>query len=325
MLTAIVVPSCREDQIQEFVRSWDSAFAREDVRLYIVEDAGARSFRLDCVTTAQVTHLCWSDAPPGMLDCISVRSPGCRQIGFWKAYHDGCELLITLDDDVRPAPGSDLIVEFSQVLNEGLPLWIDPLLNYRSRGFPTANLGRIRTDFHVGCFLGVPDVDAKTQLLHERDFIRVPPRYLPRPTVVPPGFLIPVNGGVAGWRRELTPFIHYTLWDRNLRYRRFDDIWMGVILKHMLDLSGLRMSFGPPSVRHCRASDARQNLEYERAGGEWNERFWELLRRAIDGARDSGRYALEEALALVVRCLMAMDNPWARREGEALLRWRGYF
>ncbi len=307
------------------MQAWDGAFSRDGVRLYIVEDAAERTFRLDGAATARFTHLCWSDAPPGMLDCIDVRSPGCRQIGFWQAYRDGCDVLITLDDDVRPAPGSDLIGEFSQVLLEGIPLWIDPLLNYRSRGFPTGNPGRIRTDFHVGCFLGVPDVDAETQLRHARDFPGDPPRYLPRPFVVPPGFLIPVNGGIAGWRRELTPYVHYTLWDPSQGYRRFDDIWMGVILKHLLDLAGLRLSCGPPSVQHNRASDARKNLEYERAGKQWNERFWALLRTAVDAARGSGSFTVQEAHELVARCLLAMDNSWAHREGEALLRWRSFF
>lgn len=322
---AVVVPSCREAELLRFVEAWRVEFVRHGASIYVVEDAGEPSFPLPRVRGLPIKHLSWKDAPPGMLECINVRSPCCRQIGFWKAWHDGCDVVVTLDDDVRPAAGTDLLGEFEHIFSEGVPLWIDPLLNYRSRGYPVLNPGRVSIDFHVGCFLGVPDVDAETQLRHEVDFQSVPPRYLDRPTVVPPGFLVPVNGGIAGWRRDLTPYVHFTLWDEQQGYRRFEDIWMGVILKHVFDASGLRMSFGPPFVEHRRASDARKNLKHEKAGKRWNESFWEILRQGLNGLQGPGPASIDESSEQVIRCLLSMDNSWARREGEALQRWRAFF
>ena len=33
----------------------------------------------------------------------------------------------------------------------------------------------------------------------------------------------------------MTPYVHWTLWCTESGYRRFDDIWMGVIVKRLLD------------------------------------------------------------------------------------------
>jgi hypothetical protein len=321
MRIACIVPSCREAQLSAFVEAWRPELAAADVRLYVVEDAPARSFRLD----AAVTHLCWADAPPGMLDCISVRSPGCRQIGFWRAHEDGADVVVTLDDDVRPIAGERVFERFAEILAGGLPVWVDPMLNYRSRGYPTGNVGRLQTDFHVGTFFGVPDVDGETQLAQQAEFAARPPQYVERPTIVPAGQLLPVNGGICGWRRELTPYVHYTVWDPDLDYRRFDDIWMGIVLKLALDLSGRRLSCGPPGVLHERASDARRNAELERSAKAWNERFWEALAAAVARRAPSGPIDLDAAWHVVADALEQIGNAWAEREAAAMRRWRMFF
>lgn len=327
MRVACVVPSCREAQVLEFVRTWQSQLATSLVRLYVVEDGPARSFRFGA-SAGTLTHLSWADAPDGMLDCISVRSPGCRQIGFWHAYHDGADVIVTLDDDVRPE-GEELFVRFVEILDGGLPLWVDPMVNYRSRGYPTTNTGRLPVAFHVGTFAGIPDVDGETQLAVEARFTTEPPRYVPRPTIVPAGQLLPVNGGICGWRRELTPFVHYTVWAPEQDYRRFDDIWMGIILKQVLDLTGRHLSYGPPGVRHERASDARQNAQLERTAKGWNERFWEQLlanvATQVAARPPATTMTLDAAWELLAAALSDIDNPWAASEAAAMRRWRTFF
>ncbi len=264
---ALVVPTIREDQIREFLGAWWQQLHEAHVGVYVVEDNERRSFDLGVGSLgsgvgthdmARVHHLCWDDAPDGMLDCINVRSPGCRQIGLWKAYHDGCDVLVSLDDDVRPATGRNLFHEFCDILANGVPVWVDPLLNYRSRGYPTTNVGTVPVAFHSGSFLSIPDVDGETQLKYEEEFAINPPQYVPRATIVPKGQLIPVNGGICGWRSEITPFVHYTVWNKELGYRRFDDIWMGIIVKRLLDHCGLHMGYGQTFVNHIRASSAEK-------------------------------------------------------------------
>ncbi len=325
MVIGCVVPSCREEQAVAFVREWMPELGGQGARLYVVEDGPSRSFHLGPHGSDDLAHLCWADAPAGMLDCITVRSPGCRQIGLWQAYRDGCDIIVTLDDDVRPMAGERLVERFAGILSAGLAVWVDPLENYRSRGYPYRNTGRMPVAFHVGTFFGLPDVDGETQLRHQAEFAGRPPEYVRRPTIVPPGQLVPVNGGICGWQRALTPYVHYTLWDPDLGYRRFDDIWMGIILKHMLDLAGLRMSYGPPGAVHDRASDARRNAVLECDAREWNEQFWEVLANAVDRCRPAGRLALDDAWAAVIEALERTGNAWAAREAAAMRAWRTFF
>jgi len=308
-----------------WLKAWTPECRDRGVRMYLVEDGPTRSFDLPRDTDAGMQHLCWDDAPPGMLDCITIRSPGCRQIGCWKAYQDGCDVIVTLDDDVRPMAGTSLFDGFADVLDGGVAVWIDPLHNYRSRGYPVRNTGRVSVAFHVGSFFGIPDVDGETQITHQAEFATRPPEYVRRPTVVAPGQVIPVNGGICGWQRALTPYVHYTLWDAELGYRRFDDIWMGIILKQILDLAGMRMSYGPPGALHVRASDAARNAVFEQNGKAWNETFWEVLDRAVNTGRRDGPRSLDQACTEVTAALDTMGNPWAAREAAALRAWRRLF
>jgi len=323
--TALVVPSIREAQVVEFLTAWHKELASQSIKVYLVEDSAEPSFQLNIPSDIDFRHLTWRDAPKGMLDCITVKSPGCRQIGFWAAYQDGCDPIITLDDDVRPHASAGLFAKFKDILLNGIPVWVDPLINYRSRGYPIENIGRTDTVFHVGCFLGIPDVDGETQLAHAEDFVTNLPAYIPRPTILPAGQLIPVNGGICGWRRALTPYIHYTIWYPELKYRRFDDIWMGIILKRLLDLSGLNMSYGPPYAEHIRASEASQNAEYEKAGKVWNESFWQEFDEAIMASTDIDAISLDANFKLLAEVLQSMDNRWAKAEGAAMIKWRQFF
>jgi len=326
---ALVIPTIREHEIKKFLETWRDQIAESETHVYIVEDNREKTFNLknvfDLYEGNNIEHLCHSDAPESVLDSINLKSPCCRQIGFWKAYYDGFEIIITLDDDVRPIDGSNIFLEYYEILINGVPLWVDPLLNYRSRGYPIRNVGRVAVSFHVGSFMGVPDVDGKTQLQYENRFITDPPKYIPRATIVPRGQLIPVNGGICGWKREVTPFIHYTVWDERLGYRRFDDIWMGVILKSIFDYTGIRMSYGQTFVNHIRASDANKNIEYEKNGIEWNEEFWEILDSRIKQNIDGLQQSPTTVYLAIAKSLKDIDNSWAHKEGECMEKWINNF
>lgn len=322
---ALVVPSNREDQAVDFLKAWRNQIKSADVVTYLVEDNEEETFTLDAFHGRDFHHLSWRSVPQSLLDCISLNSPGCRQIGFFIAFEDGCEIIVTLDDDVRPVDGSNVFTSFSEILSDGVQVWVDPLLNYRSRGYPFKNTGTIPVSFHVGSFLGVPDVDGETQLRFSSDFAKYPPQYIPRPTIVPAGQLLPVNGGMCGWRRELTPYVHYTLWNPELSYRRFDDIWMGIILKRFLDLTGMNMSYGTPYVAHIRASNAKHNMVLEKEGRCWNETFWQYFDRELEMIDKSRNHELENAFQIVVEALFRIDNQWSREEAEAMVKWRSFF
>ncbi len=125
--------------------------------------------------------------------------------------------------------------------------------------------------------------------------------------------------------RELTPYVHYTMWSDELNYRRFGDIWMGIILKKILDHCGLRMSYGQTFVNHIRASDAKANSELEREAKAWNEVFWELLDCRLKKSLSNTKRTLTNTYVTVANTLIKMNNAWAREEGTAMLKWLSFF
>lgn len=327
---ALVVPTIREDQIKQFLIAWSQEISEAGVQVYVVEDNAQKIFSLADAPDHQlqdlnVVHMCHADAPDGMLECVNVKSPCCRQIGFYRAFLDDNEVIVTIDDDVRPVGDTNLFTEYYTILKRGVPLWVDPLLNYRSRGYPVENVGNVKVVFHVGSFLKIPDVDGQTQLEYEGKFATHPPRYIPRATIVPLGQLIPVNGGICGFVRELTPYVHYTNWSDELGYRRFDDIWMGIILKRVLDNCGLSMSYGQAFVNHIRASNAERNTKLERKGKAWNEVFWERLDRKLEKSLSNTARTLRSTYTTVAETLTDMKNNWAQEEGTAMVKWLSFF
>lgn len=319
---ALVIPTIREKQITEFLQAWSSEILKNNVKTYIVEDNAQKEFSLkDFEESLGIIHLSHADASEELKSVISLKSPGCRQIGFFEAFKSDHEILITLDDDVRPIPESRFFENYYSILTKGIPEWVDPLLNYRSRGYPVENTGHIKIDFHIGSFMGVPDVDGETQLAEEDNFSSKPPEYQSKAILVPEGQFIPVNGGICGWRMELTPFIHYAIWSEELSYKRFDDIWMGVILKLWLDACGLKMSYGPPFVNHIRASDPLKNRELEQNGKIWNEVFWQILKNKFYEFRNISEKDKEKNLEYIIRSLESIDNAWSQAEAKALRKW----
>ncbi len=322
---ALVVPTIREEQILLFIDSWEEQLKEAKVKFYIVEDNERPSFNINIDKNSNIEHLTWSDAPSELLSCINVKSPCCRQIGFWKAYNDGFDVIITLDDDTRPVAGKNLFNQFAQILLNGIPVWVDPMINYRSRGYPEKNTGNMPIHFHIGSFLSIPDVDGETQLKYQNEFNSNPPQYMPRVTLLSNKQLIPVNGGICGFRKEMVPFIHYTLWNKELKYRRFDDIWMGIILKRFFDLTNFNMSYGPPFVNHIRASDPNKNILYEVEGKKWNEDFWiqfdKKLEQYVKGIDRTPDFIYEQ----ICLSLESMGNNWAVEEGIAMRMWKKLF
>ena len=85
------------------------------------------------------------------------------------------------------------------------------------------------------------------------------------------------------------------------------------------------MSYGPPFVRHDRASDAKRNRAYEVEGKHWNEDFWQIFDGELSKTDLAGAVDRDLVLRRVCDSLTQIDNLWAKQEGEAMALWRGLF
>lgn len=278
---AIVLPTNRPEQIPDWIDSWRPELSRPKVDLYVVEDNATRSISLP----SGVKHFCYDDfeelPDPGIIpkhtDCV-------RSFGFWRAYQDGAEVIMSFDDDVIPCGGQSPVDR--HILNLSLatlsPGWTNTLSGAVPRGVPFESTERIsKTMLSHGTWNTVPDFDAITQLVGKRTMFDWEPR---KDLQVPVGSYFPMCGMNIAFRRELTPAMYFLLMGPDYPFDRWGDIWAGLMAKKICDYLGYGVKSGDPILEHKRASNVWANLKKESPGYPVNEELW----RRIDAVRLNG-------------------------------------
>ena len=87
---AVVVPTIRPDLMEDFMVEWADDLASADAKLYVVQDN-------------QVTWDRMREELGEAAEIISTQSDGIRCYGFLQALRDGADVILSLDDDVRPS------------------------------------------------------------------------------------------------------------------------------------------------------------------------------------------------------------------------------
>lgn len=287
MDVAIVVPTIREDSIKKFLDTW--RFDEAGAAVYIVEDNPTATFDLGAVRW--YGHFSWQDIKSDLGKdewIISRRSAAVRCYGFLKAYQDGADVIITLDDDCLPLdylddPTGFFIRKHLEALARKHPRWVSTIEGpYQARGVPYRNTGITETVLNMGGWTNVPDFDAITELASRgaRDIL------MNRLRPVPPSTYFPMCSMNLAFKRQAMPLIYFPLMSQDHQgepwpFDRFDDIWCGVLAKKVCDHLHWAVSAGLPMVRHTRASNVWANLRKEASALEVNENFWQWIDEAI--------------------------------------------
>jgi reversibly glycosylated polypeptide/UDP-arabinopyranose mutase len=275
--TMLVVPTCRPGSLREFLTAWKGKGGWDAI--CIIEDAPKRSdevaeiLRLSSLINTQ--HYSHKEISEILLEnswIISKKDSACRNFGLLCAYWQGMDV-ITLDDDCFPSNEEDLVYAHQQSMRH--KEWVDSIPDQPMRGKPYKNLGNIHSAVNVGLWTKNPDLDAPHQLVEEYDPLFMPP---PGNRIIPQGQYVPVCGMNLYIRHAAIPLFYFALMGEGQPYRRFDDIWGGIIAKRILDALGWHMSVGEPFVEHRRASDPFTNLVKEAPGIAANEKFWEIIK-----------------------------------------------
>lgn len=268
---AVVVPTCRDQQIGSFMAAWDSQFRKHNATVLIVRDdtQSGDIYRWQDGVTYLVSD---EDHSLGNYKGIVARkSPACRCLGFAYIAKNlpDAEYIVTLDDDVEP--DGDTIGDHVAALGMRAPTsWLSTVVKGpHMRGFPYEVRSESPVMVSHGVWQNIPDLDAPTQLVigdkPEVEFYR---------GVIPKGTYFPVCGMNIAFRRDVLP---YSLWCPAKRLRgaeRFDDIWMGIYLLRELWNQGWAMVTGYASCVHTRLSNTLKNLEQEAVGIGVNEVLW---------------------------------------------------
>jgi len=270
----VVVPTAREASLAGFLHAWEHELA--GARIVVVEDSPEPTFH---VSGDNVRHLAWCDIDDqlGEAAWIIPRRSGCvRSFGCWVAHQMGAEMIVALDDDVRPDPNHTGFLEahWARLHSGEDPAWVSTLDEASPRGMPYYETSR--KPFVVlnhGLWSGVPDFDAATQLVSNR--VSIPAGWSDR--TIPRGCYFPMCSMNIAWRPEFTPAMYFLLMGPAYPFDRFGDIWGGVLAKRVADHLGYSVNSGSPGIIHERASNVFTNLAKESRGLAANETFWQAV------------------------------------------------
>jgi hypothetical protein len=274
MRAGVVVPTIRGNNITEFLRNWENEFS--DHLVIVIEDNPEKTFE---VPGENVCHFCWRDIDsalghdawiiPRRTDCV-------RSFGYLKAYEEGVDMIVTLDDDCYPN-GSDFLRQHYEKLScrTNQCAWVSTGRGLPPRGMPYYHQDReVQCVINHGLWSTVPDLDAVTQVVNAR----LNQKFEPVEQVIPRGMFFPMCGMNLAFKPYMAPAMYFLLMGKDWPFDRFGDIWCGIFAKRICDHLGFAVCSGRPQIDHRRASNVWTNLRKESSTYEANETLW----RAVD-------------------------------------------
>lgn len=337
--TAIVATTIYEPQfLADYVANLERFGRREQTAIYIVpdrktprsvalaaRDASQAGFRVHCPDPAAQEGFLNGLGVPA--DFIPWNTDNRRNVGFLAALADGCDVLISIDDDNFCLPDVDFVGDHRDALGprggrsardaEGRadgPGWFNPcaMLRYERggsvfpRGFPyaargtavgrTANATPRTADgpvaINAGLWLGDPDVDAITRLA-------VGPRataFEPPSVILGPDVWMPIDSQNTALTRAAVTAYYYVRMQypvRGLVLDRFGDIFSGYFVQKCAKHLGEAVRVGTPVADHRRSPhDLVQDLYHELAGVALLEDFAPWIREErLEGTTYAETYA----------------------------------
>ena len=294
-----VVASNRSDSLSEFLAAWTPSPWDE---IIIVEDGPKKSFAIE-MADVLLHHFSWAEISDDsdVVDpaLFSRRDSAIKLYGFWVAVARlRAEVIIALDDDCLPHGSPAEFVSAHIAALAPRPRWVPSIDGFPTRGFPYFDLGIMNGAVaNMGLWREVADYDApQTLALHRSGHLKPHEPGLGN-RVMHPQHYWPWCAMNIAFRSQIAPLMYMPKMGEGSPYRRFDDIWCGVILQRCCRHLGLLLSVGDPHIRHARASDPLLNLEKEAPGIRANEDFWKIVETTPMDSSVNSPLACMEAIA----------------------------
>ncbi|MDH5601935.1 MAG: hypothetical protein OEY78_11610 [Gammaproteobacteria bacterium] len=248
---------------------------------------------------------------PDLEKIIPYDSDNRRNIGHLIAYERKADVIVALDDDNFPLDESDFLAPFDalgSVIDQKMIKvdhgWYNICNELESefnhefypRGFPynmrgkasslknIAGDGTQRLMVKAGLWLGDPDIDAATRLVHPID-VR---KFSGNQMYLYPGTRCPFNTQNTGFHRELMPSMYYVCMGKIIggqKIDRYGDIWLSYFLQKVMSAMRDVVGFGFPLVNHSRNQhDLLEDLGQEYPGMLLTNKLVEFLNNIeLDG------------------------------------------
>lgn len=341
---AVVVPSNRPVELKKMMEAWIDQAGREQITWHLVVDDAKRFEGFLVLDDPNVVIHSNQDIDNELGDdawIIPHDSAARRSFGIYKAWQAGAKTIVMLDDDVYPFPGDKshlwkLSLRLQTKIDTGSWAWIGP---QKQRGVPY-ELPEAAPVLFMGGWYGHPDLDAPTRLTQPIDeAYKKAQRHL-GVNLVHPGQWLAFSAMHVAFKAELAPAMYQLLQGPGWGYRRFDDIWSGMFMKHICDTLGWPVAWGDPMVNHRQASNVFANLEQEAPGIREHEMAWKAIAGmwSPEAARDEWD-TVQEMYAGLGKVLAdtlgrgpdrhpeypGLDHNYWAKLGEAMQVWAGLF
>lgn len=257
---AIVVPTIRlKESMPNFIDKWQELFDKHHITLITVVD-GDKPYILYNGNKIY--------PPKHIVKLVGNYTAAVCNYGYWYLSKlKWIKYVIQLNDDVIPV--GDPIQNHIDQLNRRVPIsWMSNTLNAYMRGFPYEIRNEAPVMLSHGNWLGMPDLDAPTQLNWDGRKVEF------YKGVIPKGALFPMSGMNVAFRIEALPYMFFAPVGDYKGAERFDDIWCGIEMKKEFDKLGWACVTGYSEVFHDRASNVYKSLEREAIGIKKNEEYW---------------------------------------------------
>jgi reversibly glycosylated polypeptide / UDP-arabinopyranose mutase len=323
MNISLVIPTIRS---LSFLDVWGDILS--SCNLVIVEDHQTQEITLPKRKYQSVSHYTWGDIRKdfGKDEWIFSRhNAGIRSYGFWKAYEQGADIIITLDDDCYPVD-KDFLRQHQKNLTLSAPeSWITTFPHpdfVFTRGIPYTIRDTYPVMISHGLWSNQIDLDGITQKKHPHIHVASYPPFL---SFIPKGSYFPLCSMNLAFRREMTPLMYFPLMGKDPAgnlwgFDRFDDIWAGIFAKKIMDHLGYAVVNGSPFIEHRKASDPKVNITKEKTGLPINEKLWQWV-DAVTLTKKTPAACYQELAQQIV----FPKTPYFIKLREAMLIWTDLF
>lgn len=305
--------------LPRFLDSYLANFRRygqlDDVKIWVVGDLKTPAESADYAARMRgegmaVEYLdpesqkAWLSRFPDLAAIVPWNSDNRRNVGFLRALEEGCEILVSIDDDNFAIERSDfhaghvhtgktidveVIDSDAGWYNICEELRLAPQIDAVPRGYPYLKKGSAHRCMgkkplpavaNAGLWLGDPDVDAATRLTCRLEATGARERQIG----LQPGTWSPINTQNTSVARRAIPAYYYVRMLEDLpgaKLDRYGDIWSGYFLTRCAEHLGECITVGLPLVQHTRNQhDLMSDLRAE---------IWGMVAtpHIVDALRDS--------------------------------------
>ena len=325
----VCIPTIRVEQISTFLDKWIPIWklSRHKVSVYIHADKADKIFdEKKYSDKIFIKHTCHKDIDLQLKNnewIIPRCSGACRSFPMLLAYKDGCDFIITIDDDCLPSEtlSDNFIDSHINAFNKGR--WYSTIDGEFPRGIPYIEHGELNVCLNHGLWENIPDFDGPTSLVNMRNKKEI---FLKdRTDVVPPGMYFPLCAMNVCYSRHIFPAAYNLLMGfEKYGIDRFDDIWSGIFIKKIADSLGLYVTNGRPFVNHTKASNYFVNTKKEIEGIRLNEELWKYIDKISLKNKDVKKNYLELADAIMVykpSFTSSLSSDYFQLLGKAMVTW----